>query len=129
MTDTEAQEEFMVALLTATRDKTITWERIYLDDEPDRDIYRTVVNGEVLEIEFEAIPLVSQIPPKGVKNITEYALVRISGMKLWITAAVGTKIFSISKEIVDSETENAIKEKRIRSYKKAVEKLKNAGKV
>jgi len=90
MTDTEAQEEFMVALLTATRDKTITWERIYLDDEPDRDIYRTVVNGEVLEIEFEAIPLVSQIPPKGVKNITEYALVRISGMKLWITAAVGT---------------------------------------
>jgi len=95
MTDTEAQEEFMVALLTATRNKTIAWERIYLDHEPDRDIYRTVVYGEVLEIEFEAIPLVSQVPPKGVENITEYALVRISGMKLWFTAAVGTKIFSI----------------------------------
>jgi hypothetical protein len=118
-------EEFMQALHDASMEERITWQRVCMEDEPERDIYQTTIDGDVLDIEFSSVPLLPQVPPGQIEYVVSYALVTISGMKLWIDAASGTRIFALAKSCVGGPQQAKYDEKNTRAIKRATERVKS----
>lgn len=85
VTHDEAQIEFLQSLHEASRQNVITW-RILEDDE--RDAFEATVDGETLKVE---LLYVSGAPGRG----SERGFVRVSGLEICFTYAVGTPAYNI----------------------------------
>jgi hypothetical protein len=85
-----AEQEFVEALADATARNLIHWETVPHDD---REISRTEVDGDVVQIEFVYFPV-------AVGGAFEKVLATVSGMKIYFQVAAGTPAYHILRDML-----------------------------
>ncbi len=109
--DTHAAElAFVEALRDATVGNFITWTSV-VDD--DREISRTEVDGDVVEVEFVYFPV-------AVGGTFERVLATVSGMKTYFQVAAGTPAYHILRDMLASQKS---RESGVKSLTKATARL------
>ena len=110
----EAEIIFLRSLLEATEKKRITWSMI---PDDDREQFQAIVDGDIVEIELVYFEVATG-------GVYEIIIAIISGMKVYIRAAVGTPAYDIVSEMLSISIEAWDQEGGMKRLTKATARIK-----